>query len=168
VKEAWQQTSVVANRRLGPEVESIYPPDVPFSASDLSTICFNSFPERQDGETLDDMYFSFILKNTSPDINLSSPTPPYGSPNHFHGTTVFRQEHDELSKRSFNQKSLVLVSNQEFPALFINTLRAIATGAALGDLARLEAAFSQIESWPPPRIGKQDLPFLGGIIALEM
>jgi hypothetical protein len=141
---------------------------VPFSQSDLSTICFNSFPERQDTDLLEDMYYSFTLKNNSPDINLSSPTPPYGSPDLFYGTCVFRQEYDKLSKRSFNQKSITVISNQEFPSLFINILRVIVTGSTIGDIARLESACSQIESWPPPRIGKQDLPFLGGMIALEM
>lgn len=149
-------------------MEAVYPPDVSFSTPDLSTICFNGFPERQDADVLDDMYFSFTLRNNSPDINLSSPTPPYGSPGLFHGTCVFRQEQDNLSKRRFSQKSLVVVSNQEFPSFFTNILRVIATGGTIGDLARLEAACSQMEAWPAPRIGKQDLPFLGAIISLEM
>jgi hypothetical protein len=157
-----------AKYKAGPEVETVYPPDVSFSTSDLSTICFNSFPERQDADLLEDMYFSFTLRNNSPDIKLSSPTPPYGSAGLFHGTCVFRQEYDSLSKRRFNQKSLVVVSNQEFPAFFVNVLRVIVTGATIGDITRLEAACSQIEGWPPPRIRKQDLPFLGGIISLEM
>ena len=81
---------------------------------------------------------------------------------------MFRQEYDRMTKRRFNQKSLVLVSNHDFPAFFMNLLRIVVTGSSIGDPTRLEVACSQIESWPPPVIGKQDLPFFGGMITLDM
>jgi hypothetical protein len=114
------------------------------------------------------MYFNFTLRNNSPDINLSSPSPPYGSVDQFHGVSVFRQEYDGTTKRSFNQKSLVIISSHDFAVFFMTLLRVITTGSNLGDIARLEAARAQMEGWPPPRIGKQELPFLGEIITLDM
>jgi hypothetical protein len=114
------------------------------------------------------MYFNFILPNNSPDINLSSPSPLYGSPDLFHGAAVFRQEYDGLTKRRYNQKSLVLISNHDFPAFFMTLLRLAVTGSPIGDPARLEAACAQMENWPSPAIGKQELPFLRAIVTLDM
>ena len=50
----------------------------------------------------------------------------------------------------------------------MNILRVITASSAIGDPARLEAACAQIALWNPPRIGKQNLPFLGGLMSLEM
>jgi hypothetical protein len=171
LSRAWKQDPQRRNSDLaylGPEIEYVYPPDTTFSQTDLSTICFNSFPERHDGDIQEDMYFNFNLRNNSPDINLSSPSPPYGNADQFHGVSVFRQEYDGTTKRSFNQKSLVIISSHDFAVFFMSLLRVITTGSNLGDVARLEAACAQVEGWPPPRIGKQELPFLGGIITLDV
>jgi len=166
----WVLCFVVCNFNvdLGPEIELVYPPDVTFTTADLSTICFNSFPERHDTEIMEDMYFHFSMRNGSPDINLTSPSPPYGSADLFFGTCVFRQQYDGMTKRRFNQKSLVLISNHDFPAFYMNLLRVVVASAPISDPARLEAACAQIERWPPPIIGKQELPFLGGVTMLEM
>jgi hypothetical protein len=108
------------------------------------------------------------MRNNSPDVNLSSPSPPYGSADDFYGSCVFRQEYDSLRKRRYNQKSLVVISNHEFPSFFMTLLRTIATDAVIGDIARLEAACSEIASWPSPTVGVQSLPFLGTLLKLEM
>lgn len=73
-----------------------------------------------------------------------------------------------MTKRRFNQKSLVLISNHDFPAFFMNLLRIITSSGAISDPARLEAACSQIEAWPPPSLRKMELPFLGVMVMLEM
>lgn len=160
--------SIKSNQSPGPEIEFVYPPETAFSQTDLSTICFNSFPERHDGDIQEDMYFNFTIRNNSPQINLSSPSPPYGSSDQIYGVSVFRQEYDATTKRSFNQKSLVIMSSHEFPVFFMNLLRIIVTGSNLGDITHLEAACAQIEAWAPPRIGKQQLPFLGCVMTLDM
>jgi hypothetical protein len=156
------------NVDVGPEIELVYPAETPFSHSDLSTLCFNSFPERHDNEWTDDMYFSFTMRNNSPDINLMSPSPPYGSPDLLYGTAVFRQEYDGMRKRRYNQKSLVVISNHEFPAFFMSLLRLLTEDGTIGNISSLEAARSQIETWPAPKIGIQHLPFLGSLFKLEM
>lgn len=38
----------------------------------------------------------------------------------------------------------------------------------ISDPATLEAAYSQIASWPPPAIGRHDLPFLGKMLTLDI
>ncbi|KAF2083324.1 DUF1630-domain-containing protein [Saccharata proteae CBS 121410] len=156
------------NVDVGPEVLLVYPPDTPFSQSDLSAICFNSFPERQDGETVHDLTFQFTTRNRSADVLLASPCAPHGSPSHFHGSCLFRQTFDGTTKRSFDQKSLVLISNHDFPALFHRVLHLMTDAGNICDPITLEAACTQIAAWPPPSIGRHDLPFLGSLLALEI
>ncbi|KAF2195418.1 hypothetical protein K469DRAFT_11455 [Zopfia rhizophila CBS 207.26] len=153
---------------LGPEIEVVYPPNVPFSTADLSAICFNSFPEQQNTETAEDLTFNFTISNNSPEISLSSPNAPHGSPNSFYGCCVFRQESDHTMKRSFNQRTLVLISNHNFTSFFVNLLKQMTATGVISDPTALEAAYSQIMSWPPPSIGRHDLPFLGSMTTLEI
>jgi hypothetical protein len=127
-----------------------------------------SFPERQDSETTEDVTFHFNIRNNSPDISLSSPNPPYGSPCNLYGTCIFRQEYDSTTKRRFNQKSLVAISNHEFPAFFAKLLNILTENGVINDPLKLQVACSEISSWNPPAIGHQDLHFLGYLLALEM
>ena len=127
-----------------------------------------SFPERQDTETTEDLVFNFTIANNSPEISLSSPSAPHGSPTQFYGCCVFRQELDHSEKRSFNQRSLVLISNHEFPAFFAHLLKQMTATGAISDPSALEAAYSQMRNWPSPRLGRHELPFLGSMITLEM
>ena len=156
------------NVDVGPEIELVYPPDTTFSTADLSAICFNSFPERQDAEISEDAYFHFVVRNNSPDITLQSPKAPHGSSSLFFCNSVFRQEFDIVTKRSFSQKALVIISNHDFPSFFAELLRIITTSSFVNDSARLEAACSEISSWPAPTVGRQELPFLGTLLTLEM
>lgn len=116
----------------------------------------------------EDLNFQFTIRNRSPDILLSSPCSPHGSPNSFYCNCVFRQEFDRNTKRRFNQKSLVLVSNHNFPAFFTRVLQLMTAGGILCDPTTFEVACSQISSWPPPSVGRLELPFLGSLLVLEM
>jgi hypothetical protein len=128
-----------------------------------------SFPERQDtSETTDDVTFHFNIGNNSPDVPLSSPNSPYGSASTLHGTCIFRQEYDSTTKRRFNQKSLVCLSNHEFPAFFAKLLYILTENGIISDPLKLQVACSEISSWSPPTVGHQDLHFLGYLLALEM
>lgn len=166
----WIIAFVVCNFNvdLGPEIELVYPPDVHFSTSDLSAICFNSFPERHDTEMHEDLCFQFSIHNGSPDIRLDSPCPPYGSPSELYGHCIFRQEYDHNTKRAFSQKSLVLISNHDFPAFYLDTLQKLTRSGLISDPNALEAACSQISSWLAPSVGKHELPFMGSLLMLEM
>jgi hypothetical protein len=81
---------------------------------------------------------------------------------------VFRQEFDNMTKRSYNQKSLVLISNHDFPAFHGKILHIITDIGLISDPSRLEAVCSEISTWSPPSIGQQSLPLLGYILSLEM
>lgn len=156
------------NVDVGPEIELVYPPDTNFSTSDLSAICFNSFPERQDSEFPEDAHFHFTIRNSSPDISLHSPSAPFGSSSLLFGSSVFRQEFDSVTKRSFSQRALVIISSHEFSSFFAEILRIVTKTEVISDPTRLEVACSEISKWPPPVIGRQRLPFLGTVLELEM
>jgi hypothetical protein len=73
-----------------------------------------------------------------------------------------------MTKRSFNQKSLVLISNHDFPAFNLRLLRSLTHFGVISDPSALEAASSGIANWSAPVVGHQDLPFLGEVLQLEM
>jgi hypothetical protein len=127
----------------------------------------HSLPERQD-ETADDVTFHFNIRNNSPDVSLSSPNPPYGSADLLYGTVRFRQEYDSTTKRRFNQKSLVAISNHDFPSFFSKLLFILTENGVISDPLKLQVACSEVSSWNPPAVGHQDLHFLGYLLALEM
>ncbi|KAF2878136.1 hypothetical protein BDV95DRAFT_556789 [Massariosphaeria phaeospora] len=166
----WAVAFIVCNFNvdIGPEVEFIYPPNVPFSTTDLTSICFNSFPEQQSTETAEDLTFNFAISNNSPDINLSSPQAPHGSPDTFYNCCVFRQEFDDTMKRSFNQRTLCLVSHHSFLSFYRELLHRMTESGVISDPTALEAAYSQIMTWPPPSLGRHELPFLGSLVTLDI
>ncbi|KAF2273947.1 DUF1630-domain-containing protein [Westerdykella ornata] len=163
----WAVAFVVCNFNtdLGPEVEFQYPPSVPFSTADLTAICFNSFPEQQNSETAVDISFDFAITNNSPDLQLDSPQTPHGS---LYGCCIFRQQFDNTMKRSFNQRTLVLISHQRFQSFYHRLLQHMTKSGPISNPATVEAAYSQIASWPPPAPGRHDLPFLGSVITLDI
>src|ERR1051326_5002324 len=101
----------------------------------------SSFPERHESETTGDLMFNFTIGNNSPDITLGSPHTPHGSPNYFFGSCVFRQEYDHSMKRSFNQRSLTLISNHDAPAFFLAMLKQLTASGLISDPSALEAAY---------------------------
>lgn len=166
----WAVAFVVCNFNvdIGPEVEILYPPDVAFTTQDLTAICFNSFPEQQNTETTEDMIFSYTFKNNSPDVSISSPQAPYGSPSTFYASCIFRQEFDHTMKRSFNQRTLVLISHHPFLSFYTKLLRGMTESGVISDPTTLEAAYSQMTAWPSPSLGRHELPFLGAMITLDI
>lgn len=141
---------------------------LPLRCSCMQSRNFISFPEQQNTETVDDLAFNFTITNTSPDVSISSPRAPYGSPDTFYATCVFRQEFDHTMKRSFNQRTLVLVSHHNFLSFYSQLLHSMTESAVISDPTTLEAAYSSIITWPSPTIGRQELPFPGSNISLDI
>ncbi|KAI9830229.1 MAG: hypothetical protein M1819_005756 [Sarea resinae] len=164
----WVIAFVVCNFNvdIGPEIELVYP-ETNFTQSDLSAICFNSFPDRQDGEVTDDLKFHFTLRNHSSLISGSD-----GSSirklDYFYGSCVFRQEADILAKRNFGQKTLVLVSHLDFPSLHLRILDLMTSTDFINNPDALEAACIQISAWKPPANGQLELPFFGSLLNVDM
>jgi hypothetical protein len=127
-----------------------------------------SFPEQQNTETAEDLAFNFAITNNSPDVKLSSPNAPHGSADTFYGSCVFRQEFDDSMKRSFNQRTLVLISHHNFTSFHNQLLQRMTESGLISDPTTLEAAYTEMSSWAPPALGRHDLPFLGSMLALDI
>ncbi|KAK6509320.1 hypothetical protein TWF481_004076 [Arthrobotrys musiformis] len=157
------------NVDLGPEIEWIYPYS-PFSPADLTTICFNSFPDRNNPDDLTtDTSFHFRFRHTSKDIKVPS-SELVSHPEFWFGYCLFRQQRDETVKRKYGQKSFVVVSQHDFTSLFRDQM--LAKTLPLLDFsassALLESACAQIVNWPAPRPGQMELPFFGSIFNLHI
>ncbi|RYO53422.1 hypothetical protein AA0116_g10822 [Alternaria tenuissima] len=166
----WAVAFIVCNFNvdIGPEIEILYPPDVPFTTADLSAICFNSFPEQQNTETAEDLSYDFAITNNSPDIKLSSPNAPHGSADTLYGSCIFRQEFDDTMKRSFNQRTLVLISHHNFTSFHHRILQKMTESGHLSDPTTIESAHSQMNTWEPPALGRHHLPFMGTTLTLDI
>jgi hypothetical protein len=103
-----------------------------------------SFPEQQNTETAEDLAFNFAVTNNSPDIKLASPNAPHGSADTFYGTCVFRQEFDHSMKRSFNQRTLVMISHHNFPSFHHRLLQKMTETGVISDPVTLQAAYNQM------------------------
>lgn len=133
-----------------------------------TSLTVQSFPEQQNTETSEDLAFNFAITNNSPDVKLSSPNPPHGSSDIFYGTCVFRQEFDHTMKRSFNQRTLVMISHHNFPSFHKRLLERMTETGVISDPVTLQTAYNQMFAWRPPRVGRHELPFLGNIITLDI
>ncbi|KAK9457905.1 hypothetical protein V1511DRAFT_455146 [Dipodascopsis uninucleata] len=169
------------NVDIGPEFECIYPP-VEFSEQDLKTICFSSFPELSYYEDAD-AFHTFRFKPTSKlklrRSSLLSRNALRESDEYLYAYVIFKQQEDNTKSRHYLQKSITLISQYEFPAIFEKCVRLASqysTGPAM--IATLQTAASNIASWPNPEyILKKfnegsskrkhiDLPYMGEQIRL--
>ncbi|EWC45550.1 hypothetical protein DRE_05408 [Drechslerella stenobrocha 248] len=167
----WMIAFVVCdfNVDLGPEIEWIYP-YAPFSPADLTTICFNSFPDRNNPDDLTtDTSFHFRFRHTSTDIKVPS-SDLVTHPEYWFGYCLFRQQRDETVKRKYGQKTFVVISQHDFTTLFRDQM--LAKTLPLLDFsasaALMESACAQMVNWPPPRSGQLELPFFGSLFNLHI
>jgi hypothetical protein len=128
----------------------------------------SSFPEQQNTETAEDLAFNFVISNNSPDISITSPHAPHGSATNFHASCVFRQEFDHTMKRSFNQRTLVIISQFNFPSFYNRILQRMTVSGLISDPTILQAAYAEINTWKPPVVGRHVLPFLGHVLTLDI
>ncbi|KAI5806242.1 hypothetical protein EDC01DRAFT_639227 [Geopyxis carbonaria] len=162
----WVITFVVCdfNVDVGVEVEYMFP-STALSAADIQTICFSSFPEKSNSDELGDSAFHFKFRHTSPDV-VHEPTE--DDPAQWYGYCLFRQQHDASVKRSYRQKSLILVSQHDYTTLFSHIVKEVSMLEFAVSPALIESACSNIAAWGPPQIGIKELPFLGEILEVHI
>lgn len=71
-------------------------------------------------------------------------------------------------KRSFNQRTLVLISHHNFLPFYNRLLHQMTASGVISDPTALETAYSQMVAWSAPSLGRQELPFLGSMIILDI
>lgn len=153
------------NVDIGVEVEYMLPPTPEISTSDLSTICFNSFPERN-SDTVGDVEFHFRFRHSSSQLVLEADHDEDAA--YWYGFCLFRQQKDITVKRHFRQKSLVLISQHNYATLFRHLVKTVALIDFDVSPTIVESACANIASWNPPEIGHQELPFLGSLLKVHI
>jgi len=130
---------------------------------------FGSFPERSNGDQVQDTLFYYRLEALSSPIEPAPTYLPTEIPSSFlYGYCAFSQRRDSTAKRKFGQKSLVLISHHEFPAFFSKIVDLVLSLDATVGPDTLESACAHIASWSDPVVGLQRLPFLGTLLDVDM
>lgn len=125
-----------------------------------------SFPEKSNADSAsvnEDSAFHFKFRHTSPNVPHTATETELGQ---WYGYCVFRQKHDTSAKRNYRQKSLILISQHDFPKLFIH----IVTTVSILEFspALIESTCANIATWSPPEVGIKEMPFLGEILEVHM
>jgi hypothetical protein len=71
-------------------------------------------------------------------------------------------------KRSFNQRTLVIISQYNFPSFYNRILQRMTVSGLISDPTILQAAYAEINTWKPPIVGRHVLPFLGHVLTLDI
>ncbi|KAF5327197.1 hypothetical protein D9619_004708 [Psilocybe cf. subviscida] len=138
----------------GPVVEGIFPP-VSFTPAELQNIAFCAFPDSVQFDQGSQTH-SFRVRDHSPDGFV-------------YGFSHFVQKRDAASKRGYSQRSVVLLTQFQYPALYSSLSDIFGPLFALHGLPMLEAACHNIATWPDPTPGKTiELGFLGSVLHVEL
>lgn len=134
----WIKAIVIVEFDLdeGPVVNGVCPPlDLPDAA--WESIAFSSFPDCLQSDQGSQAH-SFRIRcdpQVSPDGYLL-------------GFSHFTRSRDTASKRGYTQRSLVILSHRQFPALFTVVASKIGQVYELHGLPALEASCQNIANWP--------------------
>ena len=71
-------------------------------------------------------------------------------------------------KRSFNQRTLVIISQYNFPSFYNQILQRMTVSGLISDPTILEGAYAEMNTWKPPALGRHILPFMGQVLTLDI
>ncbi|KAF9480001.1 DUF1630-domain-containing protein [Pholiota conissans] len=149
----------------GPVVEGIYPP-LDLLPTELQNIAFCSFPDSMQFDQGSQTY-SFRIREQSSTQLMPNRRPTEDG--FIYGFSHFIQRRDSSSKRGYSQRSLVILTQYQYPALYSGVSNII--GPLFGEhgTPMLEAACHNIATWPDPTLGKTlELGFLGTVLHVEI
>lgn len=150
---------------LGQSLEKLFPLGTRLEEEDSKNVRFLSFPDSNSGCTGDIQFYFRIRAST-----LSLPRfSKVHKKRYLCGTVYFRQVPDKSLKRGFYQKSVVLLTEQPFPRLHRRICGIIAREYfSRGDVA-IQAACTDINSWPAPVPGlRMELVLLGRKLCVDV
>ncbi|KAJ1504222.1 hypothetical protein HMI54_002034 [Coelomomyces lativittatus] len=153
---------------VGPVLERVYPP-INFSDEAKNVIRFTSFPDSN-SNIMEEICFSFRFEDSTLSSSQAEATPTKKkkpSPLYF-AYVFFRQKPDPSIRRGYFQKSVVLISHFAAHDLFMDVIRTLGPLILENEQVALESATEQIQQWPPPEKGQQQLPLLGTIVTCEL
>ncbi|KAF9532638.1 hypothetical protein CPB83DRAFT_784718 [Crepidotus variabilis] len=149
----------------GPTVDAVYPP-LTLSPTELETLAFCAFPDSLQFDQGSQIH-SFRLRERT------SSTPPNDRPKtqdgFIYGYSHFMQKRDSTSKRGYQQRSLVILTQHQFPALFSSLITIFGPLFEKHGTPMLEAACYNTATWSNPDPGETiELGFLGSVLHVEI
>eukprot|EP01114_Cavostelium_apophysatum_P000675 TRINITY_DN10617_c0_g1_i1.p1 TRINITY_DN10617_c0_g1~~TRINITY_DN10617_c0_g1_i1.p1 ORF type:complete len:256 (-),score=18.37 TRINITY_DN10617_c0_g1_i1:682-1449(-) len=151
---------VTFDLEIGQKLEFSFPEkQFDFTDSEITNICFSSFPDSNSNLS-GDTVFTFRHKKSRKD----SPKPTF-----VYGHVFFRQEKDASIHRGYLQKSVVLISRHPYIALFKTCIQLIGPLFFEYGTPLLEACYQNTATWPNPVPGQtHELPLLGNILSFHL
>ncbi|KAI0072956.1 DUF1630-domain-containing protein [Panus rudis PR-1116 ss-1] len=168
----WIHALVVVDFDLeyGPKITKVYP-HLALGPSESENIAFSSFPDAP--QTAEGSHIhSFRLRLSGPSEDIlprSEDDRPSTHDGYMYGFSYFTQRRDSTSKRGYQQRSLVVLTQHAYPALFYTILTHLGNEFLLHGGPMLEAACHNIAHWSDPEPGSVlELGFLGSVFTTQL
>ncbi|KIY68703.1 DUF1630-domain-containing protein [Cylindrobasidium torrendii FP15055 ss-10] len=137
----------------GPMLDGAFPP-LNLLPAEVENITFSSFPDSPQFEQGSQSHSFRIRDSQGAYIN---------------GFVYFTQRRNAALKRGYEQRSVVILTQHEYPTLFAAMSSVFGPLFAQHDVPMLETACHNIATWPDPTPGTiLELGFLGSVLQVEI
>ncbi|KAI0346542.1 DUF1630-domain-containing protein [Trametopsis cervina] len=153
----------------GPKVSSIYPP-LKLNAAEESNIAFSAFPDSPQTESGSYTHsFRIRCPESLAKSTLGTVIPAADPDGFIYGFSYFTQRRDPTSKRGYQQRSLVILTQYAYPALFYTLLSYLGQEFLAHGGPMVEVACHNIANWPDPDPSSTlELGFLGYVFLTDL
>ncbi|KAF9007539.1 hypothetical protein BDQ17DRAFT_1238106 [Cyathus striatus] len=148
----------------GPVIDAIFPPMF-LLPSEEENIAFSAFPDSLQFDQGSQCH-SFRVREQLRAIDDSKR--PATIDGFIYGYSHFTQRKDPSLKRGYQQRSLVILTQYQYPALFTSIARIFGPLYQSHGTPMLEAACHNIATWYDPVPGVVELGFLGTVLHVEI
>ncbi|KXN88654.1 Protein DENND6A [Leucoagaricus sp. SymC.cos] len=149
----------------GPVVDAVVPP-LFLLPSEANNIAFAAFPDSPQFDQGTQCYSFRLREQLSSDYDPKRPATKDG---YIYGFSHFTQKRDETSKRGYRQRSVVILTQHQYPALFTSFVSIFGPLFQEHGTPMLEAACHNIATWSDPKPGETlELGFLGTVVHVEI
>ncbi|GLB40135.1 putative stabilization of polarity axis [Lyophyllum shimeji] len=144
----------------GPVIDGIYPPSMVLPA-EAENLAFSSFPDSLQFDQGSQCHSFRIRELNSVHAEKRPPT----KDGFIYGHAYFTQRRDSASKRGYEQRSVVILTQHQFPAFFSLLISIFGPLFQQHELPMLESACQNIAKWRDPTPGEiLELGFLGSVL----
>ncbi|KII89815.1 hypothetical protein PLICRDRAFT_108142 [Plicaturopsis crispa FD-325 SS-3] len=153
----------------GPVVSGSYPAFW-ISPSEAENIAFSAFPDSFQFDQGAQAHSFLIREDTASRKNSVAPQDrPLCADGYIYGFSYFTQRRDVTSKRGYQQRALVILTQHQYPGLFSHISTVLGPLYQTHNLPMLETACHNIATWPDPTPGMTiELGFLGSVLQAKL